>query len=1663
MSCYRIMLIAFILLLPVFSSAQFTDDFSDGDFSNNPTWSGDTNVFDINTSQELWLNAPAVTSESYASLPSQAIENAQWDFYLHMDFNPSSSNNTRIYLVSDSPVLTGALNGYYIRVGGDNDEISLYRQTGTSTQVVVDGIDDRVNQNDVYVRIRVTRDIVGNWQVFSDTTGGTTYVSEGTGFDNTHLSTQHFGVLCDYTSTRSDKFFFDDFSVTGQPYTDTDPPVIDSVIVVSSTELDVYFNELLDPTSAQSASNYSVNNAVGTAATATLDVNDSSLVHLIFATNFPNALYSILTSSTVEDTAGNVMTTVNDTFFYFLPVAAQNGDVIFTEIYADYSPSNGLPASEYVEIYNASSSVFDLEDWVYTDASATTSDLDSYYLFPGEYLIICSLNDTNLFNAYPNVMGITPFPTLNNASDDLKLYDDNGTLIDQVAYTDSWYNDPSKANGGWSLELINPTSACTFGSANWTASNATIGGTPGTQNSVYSTIPDVTAPELLSATVTGASSILLTFNESMDSTSLMTATYSLSPALTVASINPIAPNFIEVELTFTTPIDSTVGYTITVTGATDCPGNVIGAVNDAFFAIGATPQANDVIITEIMADYSPAVALPNYEFIEIYNTSSSLFNLNNWEFGDLSSSGTFGNYLLYPGEYLIVCQEDDTTFFQPYGNVIGIAPFPTLNNDQDEIYLSAPSGAIVNQVAYTDEWYNDATKANGGWTLELINPTASCLGSSANWTASNDPSGGTPGTQNSVYNTAAETTAPELTDVDVISQTSILLTFSESMDSTSVVNATYNLNPTLTIAGIEVLAPFFNTAEITFNTPIDSAIGYTIEVIGAEDCSGNTIGTSNTSLFAIGATPLAGDVIFTEIFTDYSPQVGLPQTEYVEIYNNSNKLFNLNNWVYTDESTSEAEFDNYLLFPGEYIILCHRDDTILFTPYGNVIGLFPFPTLNNDYDDLQLYSSNGSLVDRVQYSEEWYNDATKEDGGWSFELINPQAICLNSPLNWTASNDPVGGTPGVQNSVYDLTPDTDAPELMDVSIESSTEIVLHFNESMDSASVVNATYLFTPTLTAATIEAFAPYYNEVAITFTAAIDSLTTYQVEVTNAEDCPGNTIGSLNQATFVIGKTPEIGDLILNELFPDPDTTVTILPNAEFVELFNNSNYPIRLTNCILSDETSNISLPESVLPSGGYIIICDEDYELDYSVFGNVLPLSTLPSLSNVGEYITLKDANGSLLDGIAYTKDTYQDDDKADGGWTLERINPDEPCGGTINWKASYNADGGTPGNQNSTYDPTFGTAQAELEGVVIDSIFQIEIFFTKTMDSASLANGTYTFSPSLQVLSIHPQAPQFSSVIVLFQEDLQTNTLYTVTVDSVYDCSGFPIGYNSGDFTLPNAGDLIINEVLFDPIGEGTDFVELYNNSGSAINLNGWALAYENSSGGTSYSTIINSTEIIYPGEFVLLNEDIDNLLYVYPETEEGTSIEMDLPSYSNTSGEVKLVSRIKNTIDEFHYAEDMHFALLKSTEGVSLERINYNRPTSDYTNWHSAAETAGFATPGYENSQYSTNTENTSEISIPDNTFSPDNDGFEDVLNIYYEFDEPGYVANVRIFDAEGREIRELVNNELLGTSGFFSWDGITDDYEKARVGIYAIFLEVFNTDGDKKVYKYTCVLATRF
>ncbi len=702
--------------------AQFVDDFSDGNFTANPTWTGNESKF-IVANQELKLQAPPIADNAYLAVPSTSINHASWEFVIKMEFNPSSTNYAKIYLVADRPELTEPLNGYFVLVGNSSDEVSLYKQTGITQTKIIDGVDQRINLSSVAARIKVTRDEHGFWDLMTDVGLTDSYTSEGNVTDTTHPSTHFFGIVCHYSSTRSDKFYFDDFIVSGDPFIDIIPPEVTSVEVTSANTLVVTFSETLEEQTSKDISNYLADYHLGHPEKATL-LGNKKEVELLFHRKFSSGVLHTLTVVGVQDVARNTINTTSLDFLFIQPASTVFKDIIFTEIMADPVPRVGLPELEFVEIFNRSEKAFDLSGWQFHDLSASIV-LPRLIILPGEYIILSPSADE--FTTYGKVWGASNFPTLNNASDLLMLKDSNGSLIDSVVYTDGWYRNNEKRNGGWSLELIDPENLCSE-RENWIASEAPAGGTPGKQNSVFANKPDLTGPALLSAIPLSSSLIELTFNEKLEKALPLLNSFQIEPSIKINNVAFGDASLSTLQLSLTDELHIGTEYTITVNTVYDCAGNLIlNESNKASFGLPEPIEPADLIINEILFNPRPT----GVDFVEIVNKSTKYINLKNYTIANISEEQprnnrliTRDNFLFKPGDYLVVTTDVNIVKGEYPNlreeNVLVVDVLPGFNDKQGSVAIVDADQNLIDHFIYTSEMHSIFIKDEEGVSLERL-------------------------------------------------------------------------------------------------------------------------------------------------------------------------------------------------------------------------------------------------------------------------------------------------------------------------------------------------------------------------------------------------------------------------------------------------------------------------------------------------------------------------------------------------------------------------------------------------------------------------------------------------------------------------------------------------------------------------------------------------------------------------------------------------------------------------------------------------------------------------------------------------------------------------------------------------------------------------------
>lgn len=1007
-------------LLPICVSAQIEDNFTDGNFTLAPAWSGTSNLFIINTNSQLQLNASSA-GEAYLYTPSKVLNHTEWTFYVRLSFSPSATNFARVYLVSEKNTLNAPLKGYYIQLGesGSADGIDLYRQDSIAHTKLIDGKAGTIAKTNNTVRIKVSRDDVGNWTLYSDTLGGTKFNIEGRVFDNTYLSTQYVGVFAKFTATNASKFYFDDFLVK-QLFTDTIAPELLSVEVASATQLVLTFSESLDTNSATNPINYAVNHNIGHAATAGF-LGSANKVLLTFSKAFlGNTLY-VIEIKNMADQAGNIMP---DTTASFSIKEYVKNDIVITELMPDPDPPTGLPNVEYIELYNTTNEPIALKGWTLSDAN-TNATFGNDTLSANAYAIVVSAAHTSLFSGYGKVISLPSLPSLNNTADVFTLRSPDGKIIDKVSYESSWYKDASKAGGGYSLEKINPVDTC-LGADNWLSSKDIRGGTPGTQNSIYSLSSDTIAPKLLNLMITDSVTLILTFSEALDSISIINSNIMLSSGAVLQNLH-ILPGRKILQFTFNQQFTPNKNLAISISGLKDCSGNIASPIQTNFtYYKPSTAERYDVVISEIMANPNTNTPLPNTEYIELHNRSNKFISLKNYRYGDQNTQVLLPEYILMPDSFVVLCPEANTALLLLYSkNVLGLKSWPSLNNSGDSLFLRNQQNTLIHFAAYTDNMYGDELKKAGGWSLEMIDKNLPCA-VAGNFTASKDKNGGTPGKQNSVHGKLNNFTAPEAINIQIVDSQTLVVQFDKTVDSLLASDTKhFSINPYMEIVkNASVLAPDFTKVKIRLDQPLARNKLYSITIQGITNCAGKT-SEEKTLYFGLPLMADSFDIVINEIL--FNPNAG--GSDFVELYNRSNKIIDLKDLLLANVN-AENQLQNIKIISTVSRLFMPNDYLVLSTDAANIkanyhiaspekmLQVGSLPGLPDDEGTLVVLRKDGLRLDELHYTDDWHFPLISIKDGVSLEKINPD-LPTNISSSWHSAASTIGyATPTYRNSQY---------------------------------------------------------------------------------------------------------------------------------------------------------------------------------------------------------------------------------------------------------------------------------------------------------------------------------------------------------------------------------------------------------------------------------------------------------------------------------------------------------------------------------------------------------------------------------------------------------------------------------------------------------------------
>ena len=745
-----------MIFLPLFGFAQVNESFLDGNLINNPFWEGATSNFIVNSSLQLQSNAQTASTSTLFTA-SQAYENAQWDCWIKIQFPASSgtistysSNYAAMYIASNKNDISTGFDGYFVKVGDIQDDVSLWLQQGNTKTKIIDGKDKRTDGNPIEIRIRVTRDADGNFSLYSKLSTENDYYLEGKALNTTVKSTSFFGLSFVNSSKTGTSYYFDDIVVTGSKALDKEPPSWTTFSLEQPNILRLVFSESMDFSKAT----FTVDNAIGSPVSQVIDA-DFTTIELLFPSNFEKGKVYTLQTTGLSDLAGNALLLTHQSIG--ITEKIELGDVIINEIMFE----NPLNSVEYLELYNTSDKLLDVSGLVFTtrktDGTLNTGNSipAGTKLLPKGYLAVCSDAEIvrNFHNcpAESNIITVS-WATLNNENSILVLTNSaKDSIYDEVNYSakwhSSWVNDPK----GIALERNSPTLSSENPSSWHSAISVGNYGTPGYKNSEFI---DVEAPLNNGFSLIEPNILRLVFSESMD---FSKATFTVDNAIGSPVSQVIDADFTTIELLFPSNFEKGKVYTLQTTGLSDLAGNALLLTHQS---IGITEkiELGDVIINEIMFE-NP---LNSVEYLELYNTSDKLLDVSDLVFTTRKTDGTLntGNSIpastkLLPKGYLAVCE--DATLLRNYYNTapeanIVTSEWSTLSNESSSVVLTnLERDTVYDELSYTTKWHHALVKNPKGVALERIHPSLTTQLAASWHSASSEVNYGTPGYQNSQY------------------------------------------------------------------------------------------------------------------------------------------------------------------------------------------------------------------------------------------------------------------------------------------------------------------------------------------------------------------------------------------------------------------------------------------------------------------------------------------------------------------------------------------------------------------------------------------------------------------------------------------------------------------------------------------------------------------------------------------------------------------------------------------------------------------------------------------------------------------------------------------------------------------------------------------------
>lgn len=635
--------------------------------------------------------------------------------------------------------------------------------------------------------------------------------------------------------------------------------------------------------------------------------------------------------------------------------------------------------------------------------------------------------------------------------------------------------------------------------------------------------------------------------------------------------------------------------------------------------------------------------------------------------------------------------------------------------------------------------------------------------------------------------------------------------------------------------------------------------------------------------------------------------------------------------------------------------------------------------------------------------------------------------------------------------IQEIVEDQEAPSLLSVLQVSEGLLQLSFSEAVDKRTALACiNYQISPE--AAFKVQFSNDEHIVLISFDPQAPT-GVYTLKVDSIRDLHENVM--LQPAIFdffhIQKHIFQWGDVRINEVMIDPSPPLE-LPNAEFIELWNLTDRFIKLAGWKLQNNSTLQAFPADTIAPNQLVILTSEANRGLFESYGKVIGFSSWSALRNESGTIGILSQDSTVIDSLSYDLGLYKDQTKINGGYSLELVDPDNSCPKSLNWMASVDAAGGSPGSVNSVYKSQYALGDLELLSAELTTDEKLILNFSKFLNpDYALVTKNYIVNNGVGKPDAVFMRADFKSVEIHFNASLRTGLYYELRVDSLRGCGDSELSLSANTITFFKGkkierGDILISEILMNPKSGGADFLEIFNASEETLNLKGLTVANSNSLGQPNIKRNVDVDLFVEPQGFLVLTPSTKAQLDHYTVLNPMTLNLFNLPSFALAAGGVFIMNE-HAIIDDFQYSQSMHHPLLTNVKGVSLERVSFDRPANQDGNFLSASATSGYATPGYENSSSVFHEKSALFTSSDVYYLSKGEEG----LRIFYELSNSGLVGTIAIHNYQGRHISTLLNNGLLGTSGNLSWSGADSRGVLVSPGIYYIVLEVFDKRGKRQ------------